>query len=92
MIALLAVALPQAATVVSLAAVVYGILQTIKKLFPSVGGPLAVVLNIVFSVAGYVAAVQPADLFSLATLVGIVSVVGTAAGIHGAVTAVGGTK
>lgn len=63
---------------------VYALLQAVKKFVP-VKGYLAVALNVVFSVLGVVTVVQPQDLFSLNTLVAVLTAAAGAAGIHGTV-------
>lgn len=83
----LAIALSAAATtkILGIAAAVYAILQTAKKLFPSIGGSGALALNIGLSVLGFLVTVPASSLMSLDTLVGLITAIAASAGIHGTV-------
>ncbi len=80
--------IPPAAKLLAIVALVYPILQRIKKipaLNPYIKGWVAVTLNVLLS-AGGLLIVTPADqLYTTNTLLALVTTVLTAAGIHGTV-------
>jgi hypothetical protein len=69
----------------AIAAAIYPLLQLAKKLFPALGGPWAIALNIALAALGFVVTVPSAQLVSVDTLVGLITAVSAAAGIHGTV-------
>ena len=77
-----------AAKVLAISALVYALLQTVKKAFPALSGWWAVGLNIALSIVGAVIVVPQDQLFSLATLTTLLTAgiaAAGAAGIHGTV-------
>jgi hypothetical protein len=70
--------------ILGIAAVVYAVLQGIKKIVP-VTGFTSVALNICLSVGGMLIAVQPQDLWSMQTLTTVLLAGLGAAGVHGTV-------
>jgi sugar phosphate permease len=80
-----ATSVPLAAKILGVAAVVYTVLQAVKKFIPALSGPWAIVLNLVFSILGFVVTVPADQLFSLSTVLAVLSAAGTAAGAHGTI-------
>lgn len=76
-----------AAKIVAISAVVFAVLQALKKA-PAVGsylhGWLAIALNVALSVTGVLMVVAPAQVFSLQTLLTVLTAALSASGIHGA--------
>jgi len=81
----LAISATTGAKILGIATAVYAVLQVIKKIFPSVTGVWAFALNIALSVLGYLVTVPVTTLFSLDTLIGLLTVIAAAAGIHGTI-------
>jgi len=73
------------AKALAIAVVIYPLLQGIKKLFPALTGGYALALNLALAVLGFVVTVPSAQLVSVDTLVGLITAVSAAAGIHGTV-------
>lgn len=73
------------AKILAIAGAVYAVLQVGKKIFPSLGGVWALVLNFALSGLGFLVSVPSDQLFSLTTLVGLITAVAASAGIHGTV-------
>ncbi len=71
--------------IVAIAVAVYPILQLLKKVFPQISGVWAIVFNVALAIFGYLVTVQPAQLFSVDTLLALLSTVAAAAGIHGTI-------
>jgi hypothetical protein len=69
--------------VIAIAAVVFALVQAIKKFFPKLGGWWALGLNVVLNATGILATAQPGQLFSTGTLLAVVLAIASAAGIHG---------
>jgi uncharacterized membrane-anchored protein YitT (DUF2179 family) len=77
------------AKIVAISIAVSALLQVCKKapvLAPFLQGWTAVVVNIVLSIVGVYAVVQPADVFSLNTFVTVLTAALAAAGVHGTTT------
>jgi len=73
--------------VLAISVAIYPILQIVKKMFPSISGPYAIGVNVCLAVVGLVVTVPAGDLLTLPTLLGLLTAAGTAAGIHGTVSA-----
>ena len=73
------------AKALAIAVVIYPLLQGIKKLFPALTGGYALALNLALAVLGFVVTVPSSQLVSMDTLVGLLTAVSAAAGIHGTV-------
>ena len=84
---LLALALSTAtsAKILGIAGAVYAILQVAKKIFPALSGWWALGMNIGLSVAAVLVTVTPENLFSVDTLVAVLTAIAASAGIHGTV-------
>jgi hypothetical protein len=85
--AFLALALSPAvsAKVLAVAAAVFSILQIVKKFVPGLGGVWAIAFNVALALIGFVITVPADQLFTLNTLVGLITAIAAAAGIHGTV-------
>lgn len=85
-----ALTIPPAAKVLAVVALVYPLVQALKKaplLAPYIKGWVAIALNVVLSAGGLLIAVPADQLYSTNTLIALVQVVLGAAGIHGTVSA-----
>jgi hypothetical protein len=84
---LLAFALSTAtsAKILGIAGAVYAVLQVAKKIFPSLSGWWALGLNFALSVLGVLVTVTPDNLFSVDTLMAVLTAIAASAGIHGTV-------
>ena len=74
-----------ATKVIAIAAVIYPVLELVKKLIPQVSGWYSVGLNVFLSTVGIIMAVPADQLFTLNTLIMLVTASTAAAGIHGTV-------
>jgi len=74
-----------ATKVIAIAAVIYPVLELVKKLIPQVSGWYSVGLNVFLSTAGIIIAVPADQLFTLNTLIMLITASTAAAGIHGTV-------
>jgi hypothetical protein len=73
------------AKILGIAGAVYAVLQVAKKIFPALSGWWALGLNIALSVAAVLVTVTPENLFSVDTLVAVLTAIAASAGIHGTV-------
>jgi hypothetical protein len=73
--------------VAAIIAIVYPLLQGLKKLFPGLGGYVAIALNVALAATGFLVSVPSDQWFQLSTIIAFVSAVLGAAGIHGTVKA-----
>jgi hypothetical protein len=69
----------------AIAVAIYPILQMVKKLFPALNGHYALGVNIGLAMLGFIITVPAGDLLTVSTLVGVLTSVSAAAGIHGTV-------
>jgi hypothetical protein len=74
-----------AVKVLAIAGSVYGVLQLVKKQFPQINGYWAVALNIGLSALGTAVTVPSDQLFTVNTMLALVTASIGAAGIHGTV-------
>ena len=81
----LALTTATSAKILAIAGAVYAVLQVAKKIFPSLAGPWALLLNLGLSVAGVLVTVTPDKFLSVDTLVAVLTAVAASAGIHGTV-------
>lgn len=70
---------------IAVAGTVYGLVQLVKKYFPKISGPYAVLVNVLFSVTGVLMVAQPGDLKTPAFWSSLVMTALAAAGVHGTV-------
>lgn len=68
-----------------IAGAIYPILQVIKKLFPGLSGHYALAVNIALAIVGYVVTVPAPELLTVSTLLGVLTAVSAAAGLHGTI-------
>ena len=90
MMFLVAVALtiPPAAKVLAIAALVYSVVQGLKKipaLTAYLTGWVAIALNVILSATGLLIAIPASDLYTMNTLMALITACLTAAGVHGTV-------
>jgi len=81
-------AIPPAAKVLAIVAVVYPLIQGLKRvpaLTPHLSGWVAIALNVLLSGLGVLVTVPAAQLYSTDTLAALVTVSLAAAGVHGTV-------
>lgn len=69
--------------IAAVAAIVYPLLQVLKKFFPVLSGWKSLVMNIAFSIVGLLITTPPDQYFTTTTLVALITAIGTSAGIHG---------
>jgi hypothetical protein len=92
MIVLVAVALtiPPAAKVLAIAALVYAVIQGVKQipaLTPYLTGWVAIGVNVALTATGLLIAIPADQLYTMNTLMALVTACLTAAGVHGTVSA-----
>ena len=75
-----------------IAAVVYPLLQLVKKLIPSLTGWWSFILNIALSTVGIIIATPTDQILTITTLLALIAAIGTSAGVHGTVQNLGGKK
>lgn len=73
------------AKILGIAGAVYAVLQVAKKIFPALSGWWALGLNFALSVLAVLVTVTPDNLFSMDTLVAVLTAIAASAGIHGTV-------
>ena len=82
------ITVPPAAKVLAIVAVVYPVIQGLKKipaLTPYLIGWWAIALNVVLSATGLLIAIPASDLYTMNTLMALITACLTAAGVHGTV-------
>jgi len=74
-----------ATRVAAIMAAVYAVLQGLKQFFPSIGGIGAIIINVALSVLGFLVSVPADQLFTISTLLGLITAIAGSAGIHGTI-------
>src|ERR671923_567406 len=78
-----------AAKILIIAGIVYSVLEGIKKYLPQITGVYAVAVNFALTGVGFILTVPSDRLFTLPTLLGLLTAVGASAGVHGTVKKIG---
>jgi len=73
-----------------IAAIVYPVLQVLKKVIPAISGKWALVLNIALSTVGILVATPTDQILTVTTLLSLITTVAASAGVHGTVQNLGG--
>lgn len=90
LLAAITLTVPPAAKVLAIVAVVYPLIQLLKKipaLTPYLIGWVSIALNVVLSACGLLIAIPPSQLYTSDTLLALITVCLSAAGVHGTVSA-----